>query len=44
VSALATIKPDSAAPAWAPDIKDKMLAVIEKLASYKDTPIPKLTA
>jgi len=39
-----SIKPDSAAPAWAPDIKPEMQAVIEKLASYKDTPIPKLTA
>jgi len=44
MEALKSIKPDSAAPAWAPDIKDEMLAVIEKLASYKDTPIPKLTA
>lgn len=43
-AALNTIKPDSAAPAWAPDIKPEMQAVIEKLASYKDTPIPKLTA
>ena len=44
VEAVKSIKPDSAAPAWAPSIKDEMLAVIEKLASYKDTPIPKLTA
>ncbi|GGB96238.1 alpha/beta hydrolase [Dyadobacter sediminis] len=42
--ALQAIKPDSAAPAWAPDIKPEMLAVIEKLASYKDAPIPELTA
>ncbi len=44
MEALKAIKPDSAAPAWAPDMKNEMLAVIEKLASYKDTPIPKLTA
>lgn len=44
MEALKAIKPDSAAPAWASGIKDEMLAVIEKLASYKDTPIPKLTA
>ncbi|TLU99562.1 alpha/beta hydrolase [Dyadobacter luticola] len=44
MAAVSSIKPDSAAPSWAPDIKDEMLAVIEKLASYKDTPIPKLTA
>jgi len=44
LEAVKTIKPDSAAPAWAPGIKDEMLAVIQKLASYKDTPIPKLTA
>jgi len=43
-AALSTIKPDSAAPAWAPDIKPEMQTVIEKLASFKDTPIPKLTA
>ena len=42
--ALRKVKPDSAAPAWAPDIKDEMLAVIEKLGSYKDAPIPTLTA
>ena len=41
--AVQAVKPDSAAPGWAPNIKDEMLAVIEKLASYKDTPIPKLT-
>ncbi|HEV7379940.1 MAG TPA: alpha/beta hydrolase [Dyadobacter sp.] len=43
-AATTAIKPDSAAPAWAPDIKDEMLAVIEKLVSYKDAPISKLTA
>jgi len=44
LEAVKTIKPDSAAPAWAPGIKDEMLAVIQKLASYKDTPIPRLSA
>ncbi|RYE18470.1 MAG: alpha/beta hydrolase [Sphingobacteriales bacterium] len=39
-----SIKPQAAAPAWAPDIKPQMQAVIEKLASYGDKPIPELTA
>lgn len=39
-----SIKPSGPAPAWAPDIKPQMGAVIEQLASYGDTPIPKLTA
>lgn len=43
-AALETIKPTGEAPAWAPDIKPEMQAVIEKLESFKDTPIPKLTA
>lgn len=43
-SALDSIKPKMAAPAWAPDIKPQMQAVIEKLASYGDKPIPQLTA
>jgi|GEM_PF-6807388 len=38
------IKPKGPAPAWAPDIKPEMQAVIEKLTSYGDKPIPKLTA
>jgi acetyl esterase len=38
-----TIKPDSAAPAWATGIQPEMLAVIEQLASYKDTPVSRLT-
>jgi len=38
------IKPTGAAPAWAPDIKPEMQAVIEKLASYGDKPIPELSA
>ncbi|RZK81242.1 MAG: alpha/beta hydrolase [Pedobacter sp.] len=38
------IKPTGAKPAWAPNIKPEMQAVMEKLASYKDRPIPELTA
>ncbi|RFZ83555.1 alpha/beta hydrolase [Mucilaginibacter terrenus] len=38
------IKPKGAAPAWAPNMKPEMQAVIEKLESYGDKPIPKLTA
>ncbi len=38
------IKPTGQAPEWAPNIKPEMQAVIEKLESYKDTPIPQLTA
>lgn len=38
------IKPKGSAPAWAPDIKPQMQAVIEKLESYGDKPIPQLTA
>ncbi|MFD0751407.1 alpha/beta hydrolase [Mucilaginibacter calamicampi] len=39
-----TIKPSEPAPAWAPSIKPEMQAVIEKLASYGDKPIPELSA
>ncbi len=38
------VKPKGAAPAWGTDIKPQMAAVIEKLASYGDKPIPQLTA
>jgi acetyl esterase len=38
------VKPAGPAPAWAPNIKPQMAAVIEKLASYKDQPIRELTA
>ncbi|WP_158826315.1 alpha/beta hydrolase [Mucilaginibacter lacusdianchii] len=38
------VKPKGPKPAWADDIKPQMAAVIEKLASYNDTPIPQLTA
>lgn len=38
-----SIKPSGPKPQWAPDIKPEMQAVIEKLASYDDKPIPELT-
>ncbi|QRR00636.1 alpha/beta hydrolase [Dyadobacter sandarakinus] len=38
-----SIDPKGPKPAWAPDIHDEMWAVIEKLLSYGDTPIPQLT-
>ncbi len=37
------VKPAGPKPAWAPDIKPEMQAVIEKLASFNDKPIPELT-
>ena len=37
------VKPTGAAPAWAPDIKPEMQAVIEKLVSYGDKPTEQLT-
>ena len=40
---MAAIKPKGAAPAWAPDIKPEMQAVIEQLGSYSDKPIETLT-
>ncbi|WP_221392598.1 hypothetical protein [Dyadobacter sp. NIV53] len=43
-AAIKSVKPLGEAPAWAPDIKPEMQAVIEKLMSYKDAPIPNLTA
>jgi len=41
---MADIKPSGPAPAWAPDIKPQMQAVVEKLESYGDQPIPTLSA
>jgi acetyl esterase len=38
------IKPMGPAPEWAPTIKPEMQAVMEKLASYADQPIPQLSA
>jgi acetyl esterase len=40
----ADVKPTMAAPEWGPGLKPQMQAVIEKLGSYKDRPIPELTA
>jgi acetyl esterase len=39
-----SVKPKGPKPVWAPDIKPQMQAVLEKLASYHDKPIPQLTA
>lgn len=36
--------PSGTPPSWAPGMKPEMLAVIEKLASYRDKPIETLTA
>lgn len=44
MNAIREIKPSGPAPEWAPDMKPEMQAVIEKLASYQDKPIPELTA
>lgn len=41
---MADIKPIGTVPAWAPDMKPQMQAVIEKLESYGDKPIPALSA
>lgn len=37
------VKPSGPKPEWAPGIKPEMQAVIEKLASFNDKPIPELT-
>jgi len=37
------VKPKGPKPSWAPEIKDEMWAVIEKLLSYGDRPIAELT-
>ena len=39
-----SLEPKGAAPAWAPDMKDRMLVVIEKLQSYNAPPIETLSA
>ena len=41
---VASIKPTGPKPAWGQDIHPEMQAVIEKLVSYNDAPIPTLTA
>ena len=38
------LKPKGGDPAWAPDIDDEMLVVMEKLQSYGDKPIETLSA
>lgn len=38
------IMPSGPKPAWGQDIKPEMQVVIEKLASFGDTPLPQLTA
>ncbi|RYE19493.1 MAG: lipase, partial [Sphingobacteriaceae bacterium] len=38
------ITPSGPKPAWGQDIKPEMQVVIEKLASFGDTPLPQLTA
>lgn len=40
----AALKPTGPKPAWAPDIKDEMAVVIEKLTSYNAPPIETLSA
>ena len=43
-SATGMVKPTGAKPAWGPDIKPEMQAVIEQLMSFKNKPLPELTA
>ncbi len=43
-ASVANVKPKGPAPVWGQDIKPQMGAVMEKLASYGDKPIPTLTA
>lgn len=43
-STVNAVKPMGPAPEWAPTIRPEMQAVMEKLASYGDKPIPELTA
>ncbi|MBF9140202.1 alpha/beta hydrolase [Hymenobacter sp. BT439] len=38
------VKPTMAKPAWGPNIKPEMQAVIEQLMSFKNKPLPELTA
>ena len=42
-TAESVVKPSGPKPEWAPGIKPEMQAVIEKLASFNDKPIPELT-
>ena len=43
-SATGPVKPTGAKPAWGPGIKPEMQAVIEQLMSFKNKPLPELTA
>ena len=43
-SATGPVKPTGAKPAWGPNIKPEMQAVIEQLMSFKNKPLPELTA
>ncbi|MBF9222456.1 alpha/beta hydrolase [Hymenobacter ruricola] len=43
-SAPGTVKPTMAKPAWGPNLKPEMQAVIEQLMSFKNKPLPELTA
>ncbi len=42
-TAQSVVKPSGPKPDWAPGIKPEMQAVIEKLASFNDKPIPELS-
>ena len=42
-TAQSVVKPSGSKPDWAPSIKPEMQAVIEKLVSFNDKPIPELT-
>ncbi|GAA3970649.1 alpha/beta hydrolase [Hymenobacter antarcticus] len=41
---MSAVKPTGAKPAWGPNIKPEMQAVIEQLMSFKNKPLPELTA
>ncbi|MDQ2793315.1 MAG: alpha/beta hydrolase [Bacteroidota bacterium] len=43
-SAVGAVKPTGAKPAWGPNIAPEMQAVIEQLMSFKNKPLPELTA
>ena len=41
---IGSVKPTMAKPAWGPNLKPEMQAVIEQLMSFKNKPLPTLTA
>ena len=43
-AAAGSVKPTGAKPAWGPNIKPEMQAVIEQLMSFNNKPLPELTA